>query len=214
MAKTDFAKSEPDHDQTQAFQELRDRFRQELIQIRKKMAGKRLELRTLSEEEFQGLRRGRNSKTTLQALFLNGRERALGYQSEALKILRADQKEKLRWTGSDLGFRWLRWGRIRKDLQALFLDGRERALVYQVRGPNSAGTRKRNFLPEVTWVFAAMGSFHGAAEDSGWDLPELSAKLTLSLPSENSPSRPDPKPGTLGPKFFLLVRLQKAGSGP
>ena len=46
----------------------------------------------------------------LQALFLNGRERALVYQSEALKILRADQKEKLP-AGSDLGFR-CHWGSL------------------------------------------------------------------------------------------------------
>ena len=96
-------------DQAQAFQELRHRFRQELIQVRKKMAGKRLELRTLSEEEFQGLR-GEEIRRDLQALFLNGRERALVYQSEALKILRADQKEKLP-AGSDLGFR-CHWGSL------------------------------------------------------------------------------------------------------
>jgi hypothetical protein len=94
-------------DQAQAFQELRNRFRQEMIQIRKKMASKRLELRTLSEEEFQGVR-GEEIRKDLQALFLNGRERALVYQSEALKILRADQKEKLP-SGSDMGFR-CHWG--------------------------------------------------------------------------------------------------------
>ena len=96
-------------DQAQAFQELRNSFRQELIQVRKKMASKRLELRTLSEEEFQGLR-GEEIRRDLQALFLNGRERALVYQSEALKILRADQKEKLP-AGSDLGFR-CQWGSL------------------------------------------------------------------------------------------------------
>ena len=96
-------------DQAQAFQELRNRFRQELIQVRKKMATKRLELRSLSEEEFQGLR-GEEIRRDLQALFLNGRERALVYQSEALKILRADQKEKLP-SGSDLGFR-CQWGSL------------------------------------------------------------------------------------------------------
>jgi hypothetical protein len=96
-------------DQTQAFQDLRNRFRQELIQIRKKMAGKRLELRTLSEEEFQGLR-GEEIRRDLQALFLNGRERALVYQAEALKMLRADQKEKLP-AGNDLGFR-CQWGSL------------------------------------------------------------------------------------------------------
>ena len=94
-------------EQTQAFQELRNRFRQEMIQVRKKMGSKRLELRTLSEEELQGLR-GEEIRRDLQALFLNGRERALVYQSEALKILRADQKEKLP-AGSDLGFR-CHWG--------------------------------------------------------------------------------------------------------
>jgi hypothetical protein len=97
-------------DQAQAFQELRNRFRQDMIQIRKKMASKRLELRTLSEEEFQGVR-GEEIRKDLQALFLNGRERALVYQSEALKILRADQKEKLP-AGSDLGFR-CHWGPFR-----------------------------------------------------------------------------------------------------
>jgi len=97
-------------EQAQAFQELRHRFRQELIQIRKKMADKRLELRTLSEEEFQGWR-GEEIRKDLQALFLHGREKALVYQSEALKILRADQKEKLP-AGSDMGFR-CHWGSLR-----------------------------------------------------------------------------------------------------
>jgi hypothetical protein len=96
-------------DQAQAFQDLRNRFRQEMIQIRKKMASKRLELRTLSEEELQGVR-GEEIRKDLQALFLNGRERALVYQSEALKILRADQKEKLP-PGSDMGFR-CHWGSL------------------------------------------------------------------------------------------------------
>jgi hypothetical protein len=96
-------------EQAQAFQELRHRFRQELIQIRKKMADKRLELRTLSEEESQGVR-GEEIRKDLQALLLNGREKALVYQSEALKILRADQKEKLP-AGSDLGFR-CHWGSL------------------------------------------------------------------------------------------------------
>ncbi len=94
-------------DQAQTLLELRNRFRQEMIQVRKKMASKRLELRTLSEEEFQGPR-GEEIRKELQALFLNGRERALVYQAEALKILRADQKEKLP-PGSDLGFR-CHWG--------------------------------------------------------------------------------------------------------
>ncbi len=94
-------------DQAQTIQELRNRFRQEMIQIRKRMASKRLELRTLSEEEFQGVR-GEEIRKDLQALFLNGRERALVYQSEALKILREDQKEKLP-AGSDMGFR-CHWG--------------------------------------------------------------------------------------------------------
>jgi hypothetical protein len=94
-------------DQAQAFQELRNRFRQEMDQVRKKMASMRLELRTLSEEEFQGVR-GEEIRKNFQTFFLNGRGRALVYQSEALKILRADQKEKLP-AGSDLGFR-CPWG--------------------------------------------------------------------------------------------------------
>jgi hypothetical protein len=94
-------------DQAQAFQDLRNRFRQEMIQVRKKMASKRLELRTLSEEESQGVR-GEEIRRDLQALLLNGRERALVYQSEALKILRSDQKERLP-AGSDMGFR-CHWG--------------------------------------------------------------------------------------------------------
>jgi Heavy-metal resistance len=96
-------------DQAQAFQELRTRFGQEMIQVRKKMASKRLELRTLSEEEFHGPR-GEEIRRDLQALFLEGRERALVYQAEALKILRAEQKEKLP-PGSDLGFR-CQWGGV------------------------------------------------------------------------------------------------------
>ena len=96
-----------DNEQIQAFQELRQRFRQELIQVRKRMAARRLELRTLSDQERQGLR-GEEIRKELQNLFLFGRDRALVYQTEALKILRADQKEKLP-AGSDLGFR-CHWG--------------------------------------------------------------------------------------------------------
>jgi hypothetical protein len=113
-------------DQAQAFQELRNKFRQEMIQVRKKMANKRLELRTLSEEELQGVR-GEEIRKDLQALFLNGRERALVYQSEALKILRADQKEKLP-AGSDMGFR-CPWGS--------FMGG----------GPGRGFHRNRNLSP-------------------------------------------------------------------
>jgi len=114
------------NEQAQAFQELRNRFSQEMIQFRKKMASKRLELRTLSEEEFQGVR-GEEIRKDLQALFLNGRERALVVQSEALKILRADQKEKLP-AGSDLGFR-CPWGS--------FMGG----------GPGRGFHRNRNLSP-------------------------------------------------------------------
>lgn len=96
-----------DNEQVQAFEELRSRFRQEISQVRKKMAAKRLELRTLSDEAMQGLR-GEEIRKELQGLFLYGRDRALTFQAEALKILRADQKEKLP-AGSDLGFR-CHWG--------------------------------------------------------------------------------------------------------
>jgi len=99
-----------DNEQVQALQELLTRFRQELMQVRKKMAAKRLELRTLSDEEMQGAR-GEEIRKELQGLYLSVRDRALVYQAEALKILRADQKEKLP-AGSDLGFR-CHWGPFR-----------------------------------------------------------------------------------------------------
>ena len=99
-------------EQVQAFKDLRGRFRQELIQIQKKIMLLRLELRTLTAEEIRGEREDENRRQ-IQALLLQTRERSLFYQQEALRILTPDQREKLP-PETDMGFqcgRWFPWGK-------------------------------------------------------------------------------------------------------
>lgn len=66
------------------------------------MSIKRLELRTLSEEEYRG-QPGEQLRREMQSLMLQTRERALFYQKEALKVLSPEQRENLP-PGTDLGF--------------------------------------------------------------------------------------------------------------
>lgn len=94
-------------EQQLAFQELQGRFRQEIDQLRKKIGTLRLELRTLSPEEFQGSK-GEGIRAEIRTQVIAGRERALFFQNEAWKLLTPDQREKLS-AGDDLGFR-CHWG--------------------------------------------------------------------------------------------------------
>lgn len=91
-------------DQAQSLKELRSRFRQELMQVRKRIMLYRLELRTLTPEETKG-ERGEELRRLTQSLLLKMRERSLFYQQEALKILTPEQREKLP-PEADLGFHW------------------------------------------------------------------------------------------------------------
>lgn len=90
-------------DQMRALADLQQRFRRELRESNTRLMAKRLELRTLSREEFTGPR-GSELQAEIKALFLARRQRTLYYQEEALKILREDQRLRLP-AGSDLGFR-------------------------------------------------------------------------------------------------------------
>jgi Spy/CpxP family protein refolding chaperone len=90
-------------EQQQALQELQNRFRQEIDQIRKKIMALRLELRTLSLEDRPGPK-GQEIRTGIRELSVSGREKALFYQQEAWKLLKEEQREKIS-PGNDLGFR-------------------------------------------------------------------------------------------------------------
>lgn len=90
-------------EQQQALQDLQTRFRQEIDQIRKKIMPLRLNLRTLSTEEYQGPK-GQEIRKAIRDLVVAGRERALFYQQEGWQLLREDQRDKLP-PGSNLGFR-------------------------------------------------------------------------------------------------------------
>ena len=99
-------------EQVQTLKDLRGRFRQELIQNRKKIMIKRLELRTLTPEEYKG-EKGEELRREIQSLYLQARERSLFYQQEALRIFTPEQREKL-FSEMDLGFhcgRGLPWGK-------------------------------------------------------------------------------------------------------
>ncbi|MBI5602749.1 MAG: Spy/CpxP family protein refolding chaperone [Deltaproteobacteria bacterium] len=99
-------------EQVQALKDLRGRFRQELIQNRKKIMLKRLELRTLASEEYKG-EKGEELRREIQSLYQQARERSLFFQQEALRILTPEQREKL-FPEMDWGFhcgRGLPWGK-------------------------------------------------------------------------------------------------------
>ena len=96
-------------EQIQNLKDLQIRFRQELAQIRKKIIITRMELRTLTPEEFKG-DKGEEFRLQIQSLLLQARERSLVYQKEALTVLTPEQRGKLS-SGSHLGFHCGRWFR-------------------------------------------------------------------------------------------------------
>jgi Spy/CpxP family protein refolding chaperone len=98
-------------EQTQTLKDLQRQFRQELAQFRNKIMLKRMELRTMTSEEFKG-EKGEESRRLMQSLMMQARERSLVYQKEALAVLTPEQKKKLP-AETDLGFQcrgWLRRG--------------------------------------------------------------------------------------------------------
>ncbi|MBI5585850.1 MAG: hypothetical protein HY892_18720 [Deltaproteobacteria bacterium] len=104
-------------EQQQALQDLQNRFRQDLDQIRQKITALRLELRTLSPEDRRGAK-GQGIRTGIRELFVSGREKALFYQQETWKLLKEEQREKIP-PGNDLGFRchfggFMGWGHGRE----------------------------------------------------------------------------------------------------
>jgi Spy/CpxP family protein refolding chaperone len=94
-------------EQARAIQDLRSQFLQELISFRKQITDKRIELKTLTPEEFRG-ERGNQLRREMQTLLHQGRERSLFYQQQALSILTPAQQAKLP-PGTDLDFR-CSWG--------------------------------------------------------------------------------------------------------
>lgn len=89
-------------EQVQSLKEIKNRFRLEEVQIRKKIMMKRMELRTLTPEESRG-EPGEELRRKIQALLFQGRERSLYYHQEALKVLTPEQQKKLP-SDADLGF--------------------------------------------------------------------------------------------------------------
>lgn len=89
-------------EQVQSLKEIKNRFRLEEVQIRKKIMMKRMELRTLTPEESRG-EPGEELRRKIQALLFQGRERSLFYHQEALKVLTPEQQKKLP-SDADLGF--------------------------------------------------------------------------------------------------------------
>ncbi|MFH0786146.1 MAG: periplasmic heavy metal sensor [Pseudomonadota bacterium] len=98
-------------EQAQTLENLHRQFRQELIQLRKKIMLKRMELRTLTSEELRG-DKGDEARRQIQSQMLQARERALVYQKEALAVLTPEQQKKMP-AETDLGFHcggWFRRG--------------------------------------------------------------------------------------------------------
>ena len=96
-------------EQGRFLQNLMIQFNQEEKEIRRNMMGKRMELKTLSPEEFRG-EKGEELRRQLQALMFRARERALYYQQEALSILTPEQRKKLP-PDCQLGFHCPNWFR-------------------------------------------------------------------------------------------------------
>jgi Spy/CpxP family protein refolding chaperone len=89
-------------EQAQNLKDLKSRFSQEFIQIRKKIMMKRMELRTLTPEENKG-ERGGELRRQIQSLLIQARERSLFYHQEALKVLTPEQRKQIP-PDTDLGF--------------------------------------------------------------------------------------------------------------
>jgi hypothetical protein len=94
-------------EQRRLLKDLRESFRQEEKEIRRNVMQQKMELRTLSQEEFRG-EKGENLRRQLQSLMLQARERALYYHQQALAILTTEQKKKLP-PDADLGFHCRGW---------------------------------------------------------------------------------------------------------
>jgi Spy/CpxP family protein refolding chaperone len=88
--------------QTQALRELRQEFQREQQQIRQKILEARLQLRTLSREEYAG-EKGEALRREIRTLMLQARERALFYRRQALQLLTPEQLEKI-GPESSMGF--------------------------------------------------------------------------------------------------------------
>jgi Spy/CpxP family protein refolding chaperone len=96
-------------EQVRLLKDLRVQFTTEERGIRKKMMHRRMELMTLSPEDFKG-EKGEDLRRQIQSLMLQARDRALFYQQEALNVLTPEQKKKLP-PDFDLGFRCRGWFR-------------------------------------------------------------------------------------------------------
>jgi len=97
--------------QIQTLKELKTQFRRELAQIRKKIRIKRIELKTLTHEEYRA-EKWEELKREIQSLMLQARERALFYQKEALMVFTPEQQKKIP-AEFNLGFHcggWFRRG--------------------------------------------------------------------------------------------------------
>ena len=93
--------------QIQTLKELKIQFHREMAQIRKKMMIKRMELRTLTYEEYKA-EKGEEIRREIQSLMLQARERSLFYRHEAFGVFTPDQQKKIA-AESDLGFHCGRW---------------------------------------------------------------------------------------------------------
>jgi hypothetical protein len=94
-------------DQAQALKTLQGQFRQELIQIQKKIMLKWMEFKTLSVDDFKG-EKGNEFRRQIQDLMLQARERSLVYRQEAHSLLTLEQQKKLP-AESELGFHCRGW---------------------------------------------------------------------------------------------------------
>jgi Spy/CpxP family protein refolding chaperone len=94
-------------EQLRLLRDLRGQFTTEERGIRKKMMHKRMELMTLSPEDFKG-EKGEDLRRQIQSLLLQARDRVLFYQQEALNVLTPEQKKRLP-PDFDLGFRCRGW---------------------------------------------------------------------------------------------------------
>jgi Spy/CpxP family protein refolding chaperone len=81
-------------EQVQVLRAIQRQYRQELVQINHKVMLKRIELKSLNQEEFMG-ENGEELRRQIQTLRIRARERSLVYQKEALAILTPEQQKKL-----------------------------------------------------------------------------------------------------------------------
>ncbi len=79
--------------QWQSLNALRAEFQKEMIELRKKIMVRRMELHTLSPEERRG-EKGEALRGELRQLMTQTRERALFYEQEAMKLMTPEQWER------------------------------------------------------------------------------------------------------------------------